>query len=100
MFRNVVRTRLIPNHRFCNYSFHLDSNPPSMDYGAYSLPLRYLTRNCHKMTNCEQIRTKCCVKIAATLALGVFSCLFDKNVTRMLQKEEILSVLKNRRKRS
>ncbi len=27
-------------------------------------------RNCHKMTNCEQFRTKCCVKIAATLTLA------------------------------
>ncbi len=25
---------------------------------------------CHKMTNCEQFRTKCCVKIAATLTLA------------------------------
>ncbi len=27
-------------------------------------------RNCHKMTNCEQFRTKCCVKISATLTLA------------------------------
>ena len=27
-------------------------------------------RNCHKMTNCEQFRTKCCVKIVATLTLA------------------------------
>ncbi len=27
-------------------------------------------RTCHKMTNCDQFRTKCCVKIAATLTLA------------------------------
>ncbi len=27
-------------------------------------------RNCHKMTNCDQFRTKCCVKISATLTLA------------------------------
>ncbi len=27
-------------------------------------------RNCHKMTNCKQFRTKCCVKIATTLTLA------------------------------
>ncbi len=26
--------------------------------------------NCHKMTNCEQFKTKCCVKISATLTLA------------------------------
>ena len=30
-------------------------------------------RNCHKMTNCEQFRTKCCVKISATLTLASMS---------------------------
>ncbi len=54
-------------------------------------------RNCHKMTNCEQFQTKCCVKISATLTLPSLrlTCLFDKNVPRMLQQEGILSVLKN-----
>ncbi len=78
------------------YSFRRDSNPQSMDYEANSLPLSFLTswwmgvkveyyqvqnslfakqpslRNCHELTstNCEQFRTKCCVKIAATLTLA------------------------------
>ncbi len=30
-------------------------------------------RNCHKMTNCEQFRTKCSAKIAVTWALGLAS---------------------------
>ena len=28
-------------------------------------------RNCHKLTNCEQFQTKCCVKIAVTLTLAI-----------------------------
>ena len=35
--------------------------------------------NCHKMVNCEQFRTKCCVKIVATLTLASTKC--AKNVT-------------------
>ncbi len=50
-------------------------------------------RNCQKMTNCEQFRTKCCVKTAAILTLAT-TCLFDKNVSKMVQQEEILSILK------
>ena len=75
------------------YSFRQDSNPRSMGCEANDLPLSYLTcwwmgikiayikdkircfcqsgiRNCHKVPNCEQFRTKCCVKISATLKLA------------------------------
>ncbi len=76
------------------YSFRWESNPRSMGCEASDLPLSHLTcwwmgiknsvfqvhntlftsqsgiRNCHKMTNCEQFRTKCCVKISATLTLA------------------------------
>ncbi len=51
-------------------------------------------RNCHKMTKCELFRTKCCVKIALTLTLATTDVLLI-NVTRMLQQDGILSVLKN-----
>ena len=37
-------------------------------------------------------------KIAATLTLASTECLFDKNVTRKLQQERILSVLKKLKK--
>ena len=58
---------------------------------VYQIPNTLFTsqssaRNCHKMTNCEQFRTKCCINIAATLTLDTTECLFDKNVTRMLQR--------------
>ena len=60
---------------------------------------QFSVRNCHKMTNCEHFQTKCCVKIAATLILTATDVFliayFDKNVTRMLQQERILSVFKN-----
>ncbi len=76
------------------YSFCRYSNPRSMDYKADSLPQssdllmnghkssvyqvskyslftnQSSTRNCHKMTNCEQFRAKCYVKIVATLTLA------------------------------
>ncbi len=45
-------------------------------------------RNCHKITNCERFRTKCCVKIAATLTLASTEVFltknkkYDKNVTK------------------
>ena len=50
-------------------------------------------RNCHQMKNCEQFRTKYCVNIAAILTLAT-THVFDKNVTKMLQQEGILGVLK------
>ena len=78
------------------YSFRRDSNHRSMDNEANSLPLSYLicwwmgTKVAYirsrivclqinqvyaivtnvTMTNCEQCRTKCCAKIAATLTLA------------------------------
>ncbi len=75
------------------YSFRRDSNPQSIYYGAtftaelsdllinghkssiYQVQNTLFTNqssvhNCHKMTNCEQFRTNCCVKIAATLTLA------------------------------
>ncbi len=90
-----------------------------MNYGVNSLPLSYQTcwcmgikvthyqvpntlftnqssvRNCHRMTNCEQFLTKCCVKIAATLILATA----DVFLIRMWQEccngiESRLSVLK------
>ena len=51
-----------------------------------------LFTKCHKMRNCEQFRTKCWCKNSSNIASTL--CLFDKNVTRMLQQEGILSVLK------
>ncbi len=56
-------------------------------------------RNCHKMTICEEFRTKCCVNLAATLTLAITDVFSIKNMTRMLQQEGT-SVLKNRRKMS
>ncbi len=54
---------------------------------VYQLPNTLFTnqsgvRNCYKITNCEQFRTKCCVKIAATLRLATT----DVYLIRMCQK--------------
>ena len=49
--------------------------------------------NCHKMANCKQFRTECCVKITTTLTVATTDVFFDKNVT-MLQQEGTLSVEK------
>ena len=81
------------------YTFRPDSNPRSMDYranselsdllmnghknSAYQVPIALFTkqsrvRNCHKITNCEQFRTKRYVKLAATIKkfLVFVFCLF------------------------
>ena len=87
------------------YSFRRDLNPRSMDYRANSLPLSYLTywwmgikvayikyqivclqinqvyTIVTKWHYCEQFRTKCCVKIVATLALATT----DVFLIKMLQ---------------
>ncbi len=102
------------------YSFRWDSNSRSMGYEANSLPLSYLTRwwmgikvayiksqiVCLQINQVYSIVTKwqivnnieqkCYVKTAATLALASTDhrCLLDKNVTRILPQEGILSVLK------
>ncbi len=49
-------------------------------------------RNCHKRTNSEQFRTKCCVKIVATLSYMYHRCLVDKNITKMIHQEGTLGV--------
>ncbi len=77
---------------------------PIHGYGASSLLLSYLTcwwmnsghktsvyqvqiplftkqltlRNCHKITDCEQFWTKCCVEIVATLTLDTTDIFFEK----------------------
>ncbi len=92
------------------YSFRRDSNP--MDYEANTsttelsdslmnahkssvnqVPNTLFTnqsslRNCHKMTNCEQFRTKCCVKISEILTLASTDVFSIKSVTRNYNRRE------------
>ena len=49
-------------------------------------------RNCQKMTNCEQLRTKCCVKLAATLTFIASTDVFL--IKKMILKEGTPGVLK------
>ncbi len=99
------------------YSFRRDSNPRSMGCEASDLPLSHLT--CWWMgikiayikytISCLQfiqvyaivinyklwtISNKMLCKNISKINISFHTCLFDKNVPRMLQQEGILSVLK------
>ncbi len=98
------------------YSFHRDSNPWSVDYEANSLPLSYLTcwwmsikvayiksQIVYKSINCTQLSqndklwtiwNKMLHKNSSNINISYHRCLFHKHVTRMLQQEGILSILK------
>ena len=83
--RNIIHSC---NTELKKYSFPRDSKPRSMNgnkVAYHEVPNTFLqinqvyVCNCHKMTNCKQFRK------------NSSRCLFDENVTRMLQQEGILS---------
>ena len=114
--------RFILHHNEKENSFRRDSNPRSMGYGTNPLPLSYLTcwwmgikvGHIKRQIVCLQINTnpstlrtqllqidklwtisnKMLCKNSSNSNISHHRCLFDKNVTRMLQQEGILGVLK------